>query len=318
MKFLKNNLLALGCGFIIMFVFFNLNKISTYIANSLVMNPVSVNDKHEDFTKNYDFSYVQNTTNYMPFGYNDILNIFFSLTNLRVENFTFYCPSEYKDCIEDVENIIDNKETLSYINYFVSPFNNFKDIKTKLYTSGQVDVTINYLYTEEEMTKINKQVDKIMNEVIDSSMSDYNKIKAIHDYIINNTKYDVERNINKDSPYLSYKAYGPLIEGYATCNGYTDAMAIFLDKLGIKNFKIATELSQIDEIGHVWNAVYINGKWLHLDLTWDDPVSDNGIDYLQHKYFLITDEELVNTDSGTVVIKDHIYNRSIYPEMKNI
>lgn len=316
MKLVKNNLLGIICGLIILVVLLNINKISTYLANSLVINPIIVDKSNNQYKKDYDFSYVQNTSNFMPFGYNDILNIFFSLTNLGITNFTFYCPNEYKDCMKDVEDIIDNKEILTYINYFVSPFNSFKDIKAKLYSSGQIDVTINYLYTEEEINSINKRASEILNEVIKDDMNDYNKIKAIHDYIINNTKYDVERNTNKESSYLSYKAYGPLIEGYATCNGYTDAMAIFLDRLGIKNFKIATELSQIEESGHVWNAVYIDNKWLHLDLTWDDPVSDNGTDYLQHKYFLITDEELRKADSGEVEIKDHIYNKSIYPEMK--
>ena len=126
----------------------------------------------------------------------------------------------------------------------------------------------------------------------------------------------MERNKEDVSKYNSYKAYGPLLEGYATCNGYTDAMALFLTKMGIKNFKVATELMQEDISGHVWNAVYLDGKWVHLDLTWDDPVSDDGKDYLQHKYFLISTEELEKADAGEVLVKDHLFNSRVYPELK--
>ena len=43
-------------------------------------------------------------------------------------------------------------------------------------------------------------------------------------------------------------------------------MSIYLNTLGIKNYKVASDT-------HVWNVAYINNKWLHIDLTWDDPVS---------------------------------------------
>ena len=100
-------------------------------------------------------------------------------------------------------------------------------------------------------------------------MNQEEKIRAIHDYIINNTEYDVERNETGTSNYDSNTAYGALIQGKAICSGYADAMALFLARFNIPNYKIASGT-------HVWNAVYINNTWLHLDLTWDDPVSKKG------------------------------------------
>ena len=145
-------------------------------------------------------------------------------------------------------------------------------------------------------------------------MSDNEKIKTIHDYIIKNAKYDVERNLTGNSNYKSYNAYGPLFEGYATCNGYTDLMAIFLNKMGYDNYKIATTPEEISysATGHIWNAVKVDGKWLHLDLTWDDPVSNDGKDYLFHVYFLKTTEELRKVDKGETVIEDHNFNSLYY------
>ena len=99
-------------------------------------------------------------------------------------------------------------------------------------------------------------------------------------------------------------------------SGYTDLMAIFLTNMGYDNFKIATTNENIKEpAGHVWNAVKINNEWLHLDLTWDDPVSSDGKDYLYHKYFLINTEGLIKADEN-ITSKEHDFNRAIYSELK--
>jgi hypothetical protein len=315
LKFIKKNILAIICSIIILFVGFNINKISDKLANVLEKNPKVITESSNQYKKDDDFLFVQNTSNFVPLSYSQLLNIYYTITNSGYESFTFYCPSEYKDCIDDVGTISDDPEILTYINNFVHPYNSFSNIETTISESGEINVKINYLYSKEEIEKINEVVDKIYNENITDGMSDYEKIKTIHDYIINNAKYDVERNTNGTSNYTSYKATGPLIEGYATCNGYTDAMAIFLEKMNIKNFKIATELMQSDISGHVWNAVFLDGNWYHLDLTWDDPVSDDGKDYLQHKYFLISSSELKTADAGAVEVKEHTYSKRVYPEM---
>ena len=95
-------------------------------------------------------------------------------------------------------------------------------------------------------------------------------------------------------------------------------MALFLEKIGLNNFKIAmTPEDNQNSEGHVWNAVYLDNQWLHLDLTWDDPVSNDGTDYLQHKYFLITTEQLNEIDtSGEVQVLEHQFKKNIYLEMK--
>lgn len=59
----------------------------------------------------------------------------------------------------------------------------------------------------------------------------------------------------------------------------------------------------------------INGEWLHLDLTWDDPVSSDGKDYLYHKYFLIDTEELITADAN-ITSEDHVFDKTIYSELK--
>ena len=127
------------------------------------------------------------------------------------------------------------------------------------------------------------------------------KIKKIHDYIIDSTKYDTLKTENiHDETYKSNTAYGVLVQGYGICSGYSDAMSIFLNKLGIKNYKISNET-------HIWNLVYINGIWTHLDSTWDDPISDKNIN--RDTYFLISYDELNKLKDET-----HSFNKEIYTE----
>lgn len=271
------------------------------------------------YVKKENFLFIQNTEDFLPFSKGDLKNIYYTIVNNGWKEFTFYCPSEYVHCLEDVKEISNDQDLLTHLNNYVHPFNGFSNVKTVISESGDITVSISYFYSDEQIKAINKKIDEIYKNIITNDMDTYTKILTIHDYIINNTKYDVERNNQGESNYHSYIAYGPLIEGYATCNGYTDAMALFLEKMNIPNFKVAmTPEENSNTEGHVWNAAYLDNQWVHLDLTWDDPVSSDGTDYLQHKYFLITTTQLEEADnSGEVIVTEHQFKKNIYPELKN-
>ncbi len=316
---IKKLFIPILCLFILLFVLLNANNWSDFLTNYTINDPEVYIPKANSYVKEEDFLFVQNIENFMPFSKGDLKNIYYTIVNNGWKEFTFYCPSEYVECLEDVKKISNDQDLLTHLNNYVHPYNGFSNVKTVISETGDITVSINYFYSEDQIKKINQQVDKIYNEIITNDMDTYTKILTIHDYIINNTKYDIERNNNGNSIYHSYIAYGPLLEGYATCNGYTDAMALFLEKMNIPNFKVAmTPEKNSDTEGHVWNAVYLNNQWFHLDLTWDDPVSNDGTDYLQHKYFLITTSQLEEADtSGEVIVTEHQFKKNIYPELKN-
>jgi len=290
----------------------NYKRLITYATDFFTNKQDIVILSGNEYTKNNDFLYVQRSNKYEPLGYQDLLNIFYSIINNHWDTFTFYCPKEYTSCTDDIVKLSESNIGLSNINNFVHPFNSFTNIKTIIDSNGEIIVKVSYLYTNDQINYINNEVDRIMNEVYDKSLSVEDNLKKIHDYIINTTKYDVDHEKNK--PKLTYTAYGALKEHLATCNGYTDLMAIFLSKLGITNYRIAyNPIGDTNAEGHVWNAVFINGKWLHLDLTWDDPVAD-GQDYLYHKYFLVTNEEMSEADNGKVLVTEHNFDKYIYQE----
>lgn len=294
------------------------NPVTEKLARAITHEQKLVIKPTNEYTKKEDYKYVKRSTTLIPYSYQDLLDIYYTIVDNGWEEFTFYCPSEYTSCTNDVSSISQDDLLLTHLNNFVHPFNSFTNLKSIINDSGEISIKITHLYNEDTIKKINNKVDSILKEIIKSDMDNYDKIKTVHDYIVNNVKYDEERNEKKTSKYSSFNAYGPLFEGYATCNGYTDLMAIFLSKMGFNNYKVATTPDQISysQTGHIWNGVNVDGKWLHIDLTWDDPVSSDKKDYLFHTYFLVDTEAMKEADNGETVLEEHKFNPKIYLEFK--
>lgn len=276
---------------------FIVNTFNNYNKDATVLN-------NNEYANNNDYSYVKLTDDFVPKNKNDIINIYYTILNSGMSNFTFYCSNEYKDCINDINYISNNQILLSEINNFVPVYNSFQNIDTEFDSLGKVTITITHNYTNSQIETIESKVDDIYNELIKDNMNDNEKIKSIHDYIINTTKYDTDRSDNKITKYHSDIAYGALIEHYAICGGYADSMKLFLDKLNIPNYKISSE-------NHIWNLVKLDNKWYHLDLTWDDPVTSTGEDVLEYDYFLITTEQLKKLETDQHIFDENVYQEAI-------
>lgn len=275
------------------------------IYNFYYENLVPVEDKITPLVSNkyyreYNFNYVSNTKNFIPENKQDILNIYYTVINSGMDSFTFYCDSKYQNCQNDVSDIANDQTILSNINNFVHPYNSFKSIQTEISSSGEVNIIVSKVYDEKMIYLIDYEIEKIISKEIKDTMTDKEKVKQIHNYIINNTKYDQDRSDNKITNYSSDNAFGVLTQNYGVCGGYTDTMMLFLERFGVKSIRISSE-------NHIWNYVYLDGEWLHLDLTWDDPISTDNKDILDDTYFLINDNELEEIKS-----EEHYFDEKIY------
>jgi len=290
---------------IIGLLIYYIDPITDMIANLLAGEKKVYIERENEYAKKDSFKYVSLTKDFVPYNYQDLLNIYYTVLNNGTENFTFYCPDEYTSCMDDVTNISQDEVILTHITNFVHPYNNFSNVKVKRDSSGEITINVTHLYNEEEIEKINQEVDKIMASTINTEMKTQEKIKVFHDYVINNTKYD--SNYEKGGGYKeSSKANGLLFNHYSVCGGYADVMAIFLSKLNVKNYKVASDT-------HVWNALYLSdeNKWVHLDLTWDDPVTVNSdVDTLLHKFYLIDTKSLNDFKTD-----NHNFDKTIYQEL---
>lgn len=285
--------------------YYHQDEIYVFYRENILKVKENIKLEKNEYYKDKDYSYIQNTNDFIAKDQKHLFNIFYTIINSGTQNFTFYCDDNYKECTNDVIKLVSDKEILSNINNFVHPFNSFESINASYDEYGQIDLKINKVYTEQNIIEVNNKIDSIIKSKIKKGMTNKQKIKTIHDYIINNGKYATDE-IRKKYPNRSYnKANDILIDGVGLCSAYADAMALFLYEFNIDNYKIASNT-------HIWNLVKINNKWLHLDPTWDDPVTTTGIQKLENIFFLIDDDKLKE-----LKVTQHNYNKTIYKEALN-
>lgn len=130
-------------------------------------------------------------------------------------------------------------------------------------------------------------------------MPDYQKELIIHDYLVDNNRYDTL--YMNDS--VNHLAYSALVEGKTVCQGYTEAARLLLKAAGVPVLSVTGDAGG----AHSWNCVQIGGEWYMLDITWDDPAADNGSDLgiRQYDYFNVTSSQLA---------QDHTWEAGEYPD----
>ena len=257
--------------------------------------------KDNEYKKNKDYKFVQIRNDYKLKNKNDIINSIYTYIDAGWEEYTLICDVEYLECINDFKLVVDDKNLMSDINNFVHPFNSFYKLNSFISENGKIVLKKENKYSKEFIDKINKKTDEIFNELYDKNKTDEDNIRVFHDFIINNTKYDVaNKDANLNNP--SSTAYGVLYNNLGICSGYTDTMAIFLDKMNIPNYRISSTT-------HTWNLVYVNNTWKHLDLTWDDPVTNTGKDEIIHSFFLVDYNKILKDGNS-----DHLFNMDRYKE----
>ena len=306
MRRLFNGLVTFSLMLILLvLLLYNEQSIVQYLNETILHTYEKIVIEKNEYFRPSNFMFVQNTENHLVSSKQEIYNNFYSGINSGEDSFSFYCKHDYEECLDDLTDIASNRDLLSHINNFTHPFNSFKQVETKFEAFGKVTIILKKNYTKEERDKLNIEVERLSKELFsENNTIKYNILQA-HNYIINKSKYDSNK-ISGTSIYNSDKATGPLFEGYAICSGYTDSMQLFLEELGINNYRVASEK-------HTWNAVEIENKWYHLDLTWDDPVAVGlpDLDLLEHEFFLISTRDLINFNTG-----EHSFDQDIYKELK--
>ena len=165
-----------------------------------------------------------------------------------------------------------------------------------------------YSKGKEEIQEHKEDIRKIRDEFISNymlpEMSEYDKILTIHNYIVNNSRYDDRLFLSGTVPPESYTSYGILSLGLGVCEGYAKAMKYLLDSAGIKSIIVVGESKGQS---HAWNLVEIEGEYYHIDSTWDDPITKDGSDVLRYNFFNLRDKEIAKT---------HSWKKENYPEAK--
>ena len=214
-----------------------------------------------------------------------------ALKNLKSE---VYMPTNLSsDEIFDIRNeVLEDNPEFFYLDYSDSRY----------WSNGKLE--FNYIDTEENIKAKKEQIevkaDAIISKIIKPGMSEAKKELAIHDYIVANTRYDVENFENDNIPKSSHNIDGVLLNGTAVCEGYAKTFKFLLERVGIESIIVVGP-----EINHAWNIVKIDDEYYHVDVTWDDPMPDVEGRTL-HTFFNVPDRRM---EMGK-----HVWDKTKYPD----
>lgn len=159
------------------------------------------------------------------------------------------------------------------------------------------ECSIEYIIDKEDYSAKKAELDSVCKAVLSSLSNpddEWQTEKEIHDYIVKNCEYKIV-----ESEHVYSSAYGALVNGEAACEGYSKAAKLLLDMAGIESSVVSGISRGFDDEynPHMWNAVKINGGFYYLDCTWDDPVSNDGKEYITYSYFNVSDDMIASTHS---------------------
>ncbi|MCL2053255.1 MAG: hypothetical protein FWG90_02275 [Oscillospiraceae bacterium] len=159
----------------------------------------------------------------------------------------------------------------------------YYDTRTRS-TDYEFKITYNNHYSKATYDKMLAEIDKVADRVISQfkpGMSQYARIKHIHDYIAQTTSYTLEgKNIDN--------AYGALVSRKAKCDGISHAFSYIAAKAGFTAVNVIYEPPR-NQVGHMWNKIRFGNNWYVIDVTNNiDQFFNNSIRY---DYFMISDSD---------------------------
>jgi hypothetical protein len=160
---------------------------------------------------------------------------------------------------------------------------------------------------EEDQEYAEDKARDIVEEIISDDMSDEEKMKVIHDYIVTHVKYDHE-NYNKNTvPREDHTLYGALVNGMAVCDGFSYAFDEMANEAGLDTEIIRGRVFATSDdaplAGHSWNLVKINGEYRHIDTSSGN--LRNFSDPIRYDYYNKSGKEIWNT---------HQWDKNRYPD----
>lgn len=151
----------------------------------------------------------------------------------------------------------------------------------------ETTMDVSYLTNKEQEWYVNNELKTATSSLVNPTMSDIDKVRAINNYIVDRYEYDY--TLKSTSVYLA------LTTSTTVCQGYAMTAYKMFNYAGIENRIV---LGKAKEISHAWNIVKVNGQWYQLDITNNDSLDGD-------KYFLVGDNFLLENK--------YIWDRSKYP-----
>ena len=128
---------------------------------------------------------------------------------------------------------------------------------------------------------------EVLRGLISREMSDFQKIKAVYDWLTTEVRYDAATAYSSETYLVREQAYyleGVFLNRCAVCDGKAKAAALLLNMLGIPCYRT----TGVNEGGdHAWNMVCLEGKWYVLCTTYGQSDLSEELGYLVPNYSML-------------------------------
>lgn len=171
-------------------------------------------------------------------------------------------------------NIIIDEGALSVNKYGQVTANKFGSGRVSIYFGDWICADYNFII-------LSDYENEIIASNVTNDMNDYDKAKALHDFLCRKMTYKTKYLLNYKNDMPTW--YFCLVNGVGVCQTYTELYQRLLNAVNIPCISVDS-----DSMNHRWNCVKIEDEWFHVDVTWDDY---EGKDPL-YKYFMLSDEKI--------------------------
>ena len=109
--------------------------------------------------------------------------------------------------------------------------------------------------------KATKKLDEVIKSLNLDGKSDYDKFKAVTNWIVSNVRYDEDNEIK-----YQHDLTGAVLDGLAVCDGYAGTFYYMANAVGL-NALFEDGITNSNRIRHAWNLVQIDGTYYYVDPT---------------------------------------------------
>ena len=142
-------------------------------------------------------------------------------------------------------------------------------------------------------TEINEYAEKCFS-TLPQGAGEYDTVKHVYEYIVNNTEYDPQAKFNQDIRSV-------FLYGRSVCQGYAKATQYLLNS---RHIEATLVTGSANGGGHAWVLALVEGSYTYIDTTWGDAsyqlINGDGATYerfpmINYSYLCVTTQELLRT-----------------------
>lgn len=192
-----------------------------------------------------------------------------------------FSSAEFNNVVQFI--ISDNPE------YFYVDYNHIESYVSETHTK----VKLAYYKSKEEAAHMQTELQEAIAPIIEKTQAlgdDFEKELHLHDYLVETCTYLTGEPGDTES-YLYNTAYGAIVLKQAYCDGYALAFKLLMNRTGLF---CSTVSGFANNLPHMWNIVYIDERFYHVDVTWNDADMTYGKNMIFHGYLNLSKEAITH------------------------